>query len=228
MDILWTIAIVMTVSGLLGGLINFYIADSAGDNPLAWWKHIIVGIGAAFMVPLFLNMISSGLIDSIRGTSQGTQDPSKLFILAGFCLVAAVSSRSFINTISERVLQEARDAKKKAEYAQEQAAEARAIVAPYVEGESQDESSVRTQLVNDKTEMVISNDEKIILSAMTTGPYTMRTIAGIAKDTGLDRAQVNEYINLLMAKGLAAQGLSSGGNPRWYATSAGRDIAIKS
>ena len=70
MDMLWTIVIVMVASGLLGGIINFFIADTQAEKPLSWWQHIVVGVGAALMVPLFLNMISSGIIDSDSGNKR--------------------------------------------------------------------------------------------------------------------------------------------------------------
>src|SRR6185437_10161032 len=100
MNPLFAIAIVMFLAGLLGGLVNFFLAETAVEKPLTWWQHTIIGVTASFMVPLFLNMISGDLIDKIIATS----DYSKLFVLADFCLVAAVSSRAFIRSLSERVL----------------------------------------------------------------------------------------------------------------------------
>src|SRR5437899_1806340 len=102
MQSLVEIVLVLFGSGVLGGVINYFITDTNQEKPLRWWQHVIVGIGAAFMVPLFLNMISSGLIDAIRGTEKIPADPAKLFVLAGFCLVAAVSARAFIRSISDR------------------------------------------------------------------------------------------------------------------------------
>jgi hypothetical protein len=218
----------MMASGILGGIMNFFIADPQAERPLLWWQQIVVGVGAAFMVPLFLNMISSGLIDAIRGTNGQTPDLSKLFVLAGFCLVAAVSSRAFIRTISERVLQEARNAKKKAEEAQEQAAEARAIVAPLVEEEAPTEMTgpeVASEASEQGGEANLSDEERSVLNAMTRSRFTMRSLSGLAKETGLEKARANKIISSLMAKELVAQGLSSGGHPRWYATSTGRTIA---
>jgi hypothetical protein len=65
--------------------------------------------------------ISSSLIESIRGNGDSGVEYSRLFVLAGFCLVAAVSSRAFIRSISERLLQDVRTAKKSAEQAEKDA-----------------------------------------------------------------------------------------------------------
>jgi hypothetical protein len=70
----------MLAAGIVGGLINSYLADSMVEKPLVWWKHIIVGIGAAFMVPVFLNMISSRLISEISGTEITSEVLSKLLV----------------------------------------------------------------------------------------------------------------------------------------------------
>jgi hypothetical protein len=177
MNIMWIVAAVMIASGAWGGTMNFFIADQQAEKPLPWWQHVVVGVGAAFMVPLFLNMISSGLIDGIRGTNTQLPDLSKLFVLAGFCLVAAVSSRAFIRTLSDRVLQEARSANKKAEEAQEQAAEARAIVAPLVEEETPDQVTADTAALENTSEPNLNADERSVLGAITRGAFTMRSMS---------------------------------------------------
>ena len=223
MDMNWAIVAVMLACGVLGGIVNFFLADPGGERPLVWWKHVVIGIVAAFMVPLFLNMISSGLIDGIRGTSAQPGDSSKLYVLAGFCLVAAVSSRAFIRTLSDRVLQEARSANKKAEEAQEQAAEARAIVAPLVEAETPDRGAAN--IADEAPAADLPADERAILAAMSNTRFTMRSVSGLSKDTGLEKAKVNQAISSLISKGYVAQAQTSSGQLRWHATSTGRSVA---
>jgi len=46
-------------------------------------RSLVIGIGASFLVPLFLNMISSDLM------RQMDQDAGKLLVFVGFCLIAA-------------------------------------------------------------------------------------------------------------------------------------------
>lgn len=222
MEHLINIALVMLTSGILGGLVNSYLTDPADENFIAWWKHIVVGVAASFMVPLFLNMISGDLIDKIRGIDDRQPDYSKLFVLAGFCLVAAVSSRAFIRTLSERVLQEVKSAKKKAEEAKEVAADAKAAVAPFIEVEAQDEIPAFNRSVNEQEENTPTNNELTTLKAMTNSSYSLRSISGIAKDSGLSKQLVNASITSLISKGLVAQTESSTGQPRWYPTPEGR------
>ena len=108
---------VMLLSGALGGLVNGFLSEAPETARLAWWKHVVIGITAAFMVPLFLAMISADLIDKIRGTAGQAGNPVLLLNLAGFCLVAAVSSRAFIGSLTERLMREVRDARAQADAA---------------------------------------------------------------------------------------------------------------
>ncbi len=101
----------MLVAGAVGGLINYFLIDPKEESPLAWWKLMIVGVGASFMVPVLLNMISSELIADIEVPKPTTDPVSKLLILTGFCLLAAVSSRAFIRTLTDRVLRDVAVAK---------------------------------------------------------------------------------------------------------------------
>lgn len=70
-----------------------------------WSQPIIIGIAAAFLVPLFLQTISSQLL------KEGYSNYLSLLVFAGFCLVAAISSKAFINTLSDKILQTAKEAK---------------------------------------------------------------------------------------------------------------------
>jgi DNA-binding NarL/FixJ family response regulator len=222
---LCAIALVMLLSGALGGVVNYFLSDKKDSQGLSWWQHVFVGVVAAFIVPLFLSMASGDLIDKIRGVDGKAPDFSKLFVLAGFCLVAAASSRAFISSISERVLQQAREATEKAEAAQEDAAEAKAAVAPFVEEEAEDKSGNNPDEEGPSIVIQLSENEKRVLKAMASGNYSLRSITGIAKDSGLDKSAVNVAITELLKKKYVAQGQSSSGQPRWYLTSTGRMLA---
>jgi hypothetical protein len=225
LDTLWLIAAVMLIAGALGGLIAFFLSDPQNEKKLAWWQQMIVGIGAAFIVPLFLNMISGDLIDKIRGTNGQNPDFSKLFVLAGFCLVAAFSSRAFIQSISEKILQAVRNADKKAEEAKEQAAEAKEVVAPLIEEETAEELISDSPMNKLAATPELSDEERSVLRTMVNGSYSIRSISGMAKDSGLEKAKVNAAITSLIVKKLVTQTRSTGGQPRWYATRLGRKIA---
>ena len=80
-----TLIFVMVTAGALGGVVNYFLtpkADTKADpradpEERSIAKSIVVGIAAAFLVPLFLNMISSNLTEEIRGTQTGAKARSR-------------------------------------------------------------------------------------------------------------------------------------------------------
>jgi|GEM_PF-1737155 len=102
---------IMVAGGWFGGYLNylhnFDTREEDRKDKLAKKKYILLGIGAAFLVPAFLKMISSNLANS--------QDLNDYLIFAGFCLIAAIFSRRFITTIGDRILEAAKQAEKTAQ-----------------------------------------------------------------------------------------------------------------
>jgi hypothetical protein len=100
------------VTGLFGGLINLLLLDKEDELSLfKFFKSTTIGIGAAFVVPLFLQTISSDLINQCK------DDSKYYFIYAGFCLIASIFSRRFLNTVADKVIKQAEQAEKKADQA---------------------------------------------------------------------------------------------------------------
>ena len=220
---LWVIAGVMLIAGTIGGIINSFNAEDS-ERVLTWWKHILIGIAASFMVPLFFSMISSDMIVSIRGIQdKQAGDPSKLFVLAGFCLVASISSRAFIRTISNKLIQDIQNATQTANEAKSKASEIAEIVAPL----SEDDSSAPDR--NLCVELVpahpsISDEEMAILQSIQNSKFTRRSLGGIASGVKLDREVVNHQISCLIAKNLLTQSQTKDGRPLYSLTSEGRVI----
>ncbi|MFG6416135.1 YEATS-associated helix-containing protein [Roseateles sp. DC23W] len=182
---LFLIAGVMLISGALGGLANYFTADTDTEKPLNAWQHVFVGIVAAFIVPLLLNLASGDLIDKIRGAAAGSKpDYSKLFVLAGFCLVAAASSRAFIRSVSQRVLDSAREAAREAQQAREDAFAARAAVEPLIEAPEAIGGGGQRGMMGD-ADQELSLDQQKVMEAMIQSRFTVRSISGITSETGL-------------------------------------------
>lgn len=216
---------VMFMSGIVGGLINFFIADPTDEAPLAWWKHLVIGVGASFTVPVFLNMISSNLISEIMGELSDAKVVAKLLVLAGFCLLAAISSRAFLRSLSERVLKEVKSARKEAKEAREEAADAKAAVSPLIEEEIAPVNLASGSTFAESPAPEVTDQERRILKAMTMSHYSMRSLTGLAKDTGVAKAVVNATITTLMQKGLISEAKNKEGQLRWYPTLLGRSLA---
>jgi hypothetical protein len=125
----------MLAAGIVGGLINWFGGTTTNGAPLAWWKHVIVGVGASFIVPVFLNMISSTLVSDISGELYDAKVVAKLLELTGFCLLTAIASRAVLRSISDRVPQSARKAEKAAQAARGDVDPARAATEPLFDDE---------------------------------------------------------------------------------------------
>ena len=101
--------VVMIVAGIAGGTVNYaLLSDGDRTGWGAWCRASGMGLAASFLMPLFLNTISSSLVPNILDAKGGAGD---ILFFAGFCLLAAISSRAFITTLSDKILREARDAK---------------------------------------------------------------------------------------------------------------------
>jgi len=100
--------------GLLGGLANFFSTRTDKDG---WWhfgKCLVCGIAAAVVMPLFLQTIQSDLLQKLG------QGQLNYFVFAGFCLIGAFASRTFLDSLAKQALTKANDAEAKSNAATEQ------------------------------------------------------------------------------------------------------------
>lgn len=185
------------VTGLLGGTINFLFLENEEKE---WYKNLlkslVVGIGASFVVPLFLQTISSNLINQCK------QDSMYFFVYAGFCIVASIFSKRFLKTVGDNVLKEAQNASKKAEQAistaKENEEKVSAIVAQNTEP-SQEESIDEIDLsavevdIKEKIKVDVNN----VFVALKGSKYTYRTATGLAKEVNSDVKVVTKILEEL-------------------------------
>lgn len=134
----------MIAAGMLGGAVNFFLAEvppekapektaektraadkSNAVKPLKWWQHLIIGVSAAFVVPVFLNSIGSNLIAEFKSTVVTAEVLSKLLVLDGFCLLAAISSRAFIRSMSDFLLQQVKEVSREVKEHKQEVADAK-------------------------------------------------------------------------------------------------------
>jgi len=105
---IFTLVVIMIISGAFGGYLNYlhcFDMNAEDQNKRKTLKYILLGIGATFLVPTFLNMIRSDLIKETEPF-----DNNNYLIFTGFCLIASIFSRRFITTIGEKILETARKA----------------------------------------------------------------------------------------------------------------------
>ncbi len=104
------VLLTLVLAGALGGLINYY----RGHEPdrAEFYYKLLLGISTSLTIPLFLHSVSSKIIQDYIYRNDSINN---LFILFGYSLVAALSSERFLNSISNKVLNMARETARKTE-----------------------------------------------------------------------------------------------------------------
>ncbi|MFC5411876.1 YEATS-associated helix-containing protein [Larkinella bovis] len=116
---LWTILGAMTLAGLVGGLVNCFLPAAEGEPTKVWWKCVLMGIGASLIVPVFLFLTQSKILDELvkvlpaPPASGATDQPLSVaigqkvqnyLVFFSFCTIAAISSTRFISSVSDRLM----------------------------------------------------------------------------------------------------------------------------
>jgi hypothetical protein len=117
------ILIIMLGCGLLGGLINYLLpandsTDTEKKKIRPGWQCILLGLGATLLVPLFLEIAQSRLLDGVyfsfnwqqpadSDVSQHTGSAGKSYLLYGaYCLLAAAAGFRFIESLINNVVKD--------------------------------------------------------------------------------------------------------------------------
>ena len=236
MDKILVIALIILAAGLLGGWAG-YLADAPGglsagqDERTRVKRHLVLGLVAAWSVPLFLSVLQSALLKDIfsprKENGVEVVPVVEYLIFAGFCLIAALSSRAFLDNLAKSVIRDVQDLKQHARAANSRIEDNTARVELVEESVDRDlgqpgaaamETVVRDlegQAVPDLVE-----SERNALRAM--ARMTFRTATGIGKDIGVPRSQVGEILDALADRKLVERTTSpTTGGPRWRITPLG-------
>jgi hypothetical protein len=171
-----------------------------------------------------LHTISSDLIADTSKNVDG------YFVLAGFCLAAAICSQRFISGITGRLLDEI---KVKTEAVEQQLDDVKSNVQPIIERAEEPDSS-RTSIETVDVEGIKAKLRSLdirILTAMDESPYTFRSPVGIAEQMKLavsSRETIRDSLIKMEELNLVAQSQQiarTSPRPRWYMSVVGRAVA---
>lgn len=206
---LTVLALLMATCGLLGGLVNYWgalqVREENEAHPLL--KRISAGLAASFVVPLFLNMISSSLVADSR------EEPLKLLVIAGFCIVAAIFSRTFLESISRRVLNQV-------EQLDRDQRSLREDVEPVIVKEQEP----TTEELSTVSRAHLDPCDKDVLEALANPKWSMRSLNGIMKETGLGESEAKASLARLCDGGLVRKNTKNH-KAWWWLTSEGRSLS---
>ncbi len=212
---IFILAAVMSIAGVFGGLINYYQLTQERDDEAALPRCIVLGIGAAFLVPVILFFVQSDLVLEIQ------EDPSRLLIYTGFCLIVAIASRLVLTSTPKRILREAQVARTQVEAMQHDMRIMQEELLPLLDTETEQETDV-----DDNAGPMDPNEELDVaaskaLKTLGVGRHIYRSMAGLCREAGADETTIQKSLNVLVGRQLAGR-LNTRKGVRWYLTEKGR------
>ena len=199
---LLVILAIIVATGILGGLANSFLADRPAGAPLERHKHALLGVVAALTVPLFLNMISSNLLESAR---TKTLD---LFVFSGFSVIYVVATRRLVENVTQRLLT--------------QLEQVRGDVGELRERAGRGAENAAGGAENDAGNLSYQDVE--ILRAICAENFVYGNLAGLTEKTGLTREQVSARLAALKAQGLIEARINDKSVLHWYVSSRGKQL----
>ena len=221
------LAIIILAMGSFGGYLNylhrFDVDEKEKMNKNAVWKYVLLGIGSAILVPAFLKMIASDLIKE-----SSPYDNINYFIFSGFCLVAAIFSKRFITTISEKVLKDLEKTKAKVNENEEK-------IDLVISNETDTGDEAKTVADIDLTSLESDSsfkdeDPKVQMDKVIKlfgGKYKFRTDTGIAKELNYTLNIVQLLLDFLERKGMVKRFTKKDGKVIWSLTKIGQILLNK-
>jgi hypothetical protein len=217
----FVVAGIILVTGGLAGLRNWLAEDLDSPRPrLFLVRRLIDATLASASVPLFLSIVGNAKADAVFGELQiwNRDYQISMFILVGFCSLAALFSQRFLDSLSKKVMQlsdKVDDVKNKVDQAAE-------LTAPLIEED--DVAALAPTAV--APDLATSANVNSVLRALTSVRFLVRSRTGLLGDTKLPPADLDRTLRELEERGLARK-MSTTKGERWAPTEAGRFLATK-
>jgi DNA-binding transcriptional ArsR family regulator len=203
---------IMVLMGVLGGVANFYLADRQGEpGRRDWVKYPVFGVVAALTVPMFLNMISSTLLEGAR------TKPIDYYVFAGFCLLYVVASRRLFENMVQRLMGQIDQVRRDVGQIRQQKRE-EPLLAP-VKAEAEPPRSADP----DPREALSYNDVEI-LRALADGNFVYGNLVSICETTGLSRDVVSQRLTIMKAMGVIETRINEKNVLHWFVSARGKAV----
>lgn len=207
---------IMLVAGALGGVANFFLSDRQGEmGPKDWIKYPVLGIVAALTVPLFLNMISSTLLEGAR------TKPVDFYVFAGFCLMYVVFSRRVFENVAIKLLTQVEQMKREVSHLKQQKREA-ALMAAAV-AEARPAEPTREEPKVEPKESLSYNDVEI-LRALSEESFVYGNLVALCDRTGLARDLVSQRLTVMKAMGVIETRINEKNVLHWFVSARGKQV----
>ncbi|MDR2838019.1 MAG: transcriptional regulator [Azonexus sp.] len=199
------ILVVMVVAGALGGVANYFLADrpeQAGRRD--WVKYPLLGVVVALTAPLFLNMISSTLLEGARTR------PVDFFTFAGFCLIYVIAARRLMENVAQRLLNQLDQVRREVGKLQQ-------------EKQKEEEARVESPVVEEPREVLSYNDVEI-LRALAEERFVCGNLAAICERTGQAREFVSHRLTVMKGLGVIETRINDKNVLHWVVSARGKAV----
>ena len=211
------ILLIMILAGVLGGIANYFLSDPHGDpERRKWGKYTILGVISALTVPLFLNMLSSNLLEAAR------THPVDFFVFAGFCLIYVVASRRLVENVANKLRFQMDQMKREMVQLKQQRSEAVTTLVrdePTVAGEAAP-PVVKAEAIKES----LSYNDIEIIRALSEDSYVYGNLAGLTDKTGLARELVSSRLTVLKSLGVIETRINDKNVLHWFVSPKGKQM----
>lgn len=206
---------IMLLAGLLGGVANFFLSERAAESGgRDWMRYPILGVVAALTVPLFLNMISSTLLEGAR------TKPTDFYVFAGFCLIYVVASRRLFENMAIKLLGQLDLVKRD----MQQLKQRRDAAPPSAPKEERVEALPEPK--PEPRESLTYNDIEV-LRALAEESYIYGNLAGLCDKTGLGRELISQRLMLMKSMGVIETRINEKNVLHWFVSSRGKQVLVE-
>lgn len=202
---------IMVLAGILGGAANYFLVERQGEPHRSdWIKYPVFGVLAALTVPLFLNMISSTLLEGAR------TKPIDFYVFSGFCLIYVVASRRLFENIAQRLMGQIELVRRDVGHLKAQH-EAAPATPPKVEPE------VLKAPEPDPREVLSYNDVEI-LRTLSEERFVYGNLAAVCERTGLPREFVSQRLTTMKNLGVIETRINDKNVLHWFVSVRGKAV----
>ncbi|MEN9464087.1 MAG: hypothetical protein RL217_268 [Pseudomonadota bacterium] len=213
---IFILATVMLLAGIFGGLVNYYLYGDKDPEAASLPRFLVVGVGASFLVPVILDMVNSEIVLESQG------DPSRLLIFTGFCLIAALVSRFFVDNLSDRILNEAQMAKARSEEVQQNLRIVQTELLPLIDTETEQDATATDTAVSSAIDELDVTSTKV-LKILSSGRFIFRSLGGVCREANEEESAVLKTLQVLVMRSLAGK-VGGKNGVRWHITEKGRRV----
>ncbi len=187
-----------------------------------------MGLVASLLAPLFLKTTASDMIDKISTIRYGSGIPFDFFVFASLCLLAAVFSRTFAETVAKRLAAEIEKAKRESQEAQTRAAlaeERASQVEPVLRQEIEQRTeplpeSARNSIPPSLQDLPVDHTDRELLKALLNGQYSYRTVTSLAEEVQMEEPDAVRRLERMREQALAGKKTTPTRN-LWFLTDKG-------